>query len=79
MDTQQNRRVVITGLGVVTSIGHDVDTFWSSLQAGKCGVDRISHFDPADYASQIGAEVRDWDVKEHMDPKDARRNDRTTS
>ena len=78
MDAQENRRVVITGLGVVTSIGHDVDTFWSSLLAGKSGVDRISHFNPEAYASQIGAEVRDWDVNAHMDPKDARRNDRYT-
>lgn len=78
MDTQSTRRVVVTGLGVVTSIGHDVETFWSSLMAGKSGVDRISHFDPAAYASQIGAEVRDWDVNEHMDPKNARRNDRYT-
>lgn len=78
METQLNRRVVITGLGVVTSIGHDVDSFWTSLQAGKSGVDRISHFDPEAYASQIGAEVRDWDVNAHMDPKDARRNDRYT-
>lgn len=78
MDTQPNRRVVITGLGVVTSIGHDVKTFWSSLLAGKSGVDRVTHFDPEPYASQIGAEVRDWDVNAHMDPKDARRNDRYT-
>lgn len=73
-----SRRVVITGLGVVTSIGHDVDTFWSSLLAGKCGVERVSLFDPADFACQIGAEVRGWDAAQHMDPKEARRNDRYT-
>ncbi|HEY1764565.1 MAG TPA: beta-ketoacyl-ACP synthase II [Opitutaceae bacterium] len=72
------RRVVVTGLGVVTSIGHDVSSFWASLVAGKIGVDRISLFDPEKFACQIGAEVRNWDVNAHMDPKEARRNDRYT-
>jgi len=73
-----SRRVVVTGLGVVTSIGHDVDTFWASLLAGRCGIQRLSLFDPKDFASQIGAEVRDWEAAQHMDPKEARRNDRYT-
>jgi|UniRef100_UPI00404AFB4C 3-oxoacyl-[acyl-carrier-protein] synthase II len=72
------RRVVVTGLGVVTSIGHNVNDFWSSLLAGKSGISRLTHFDPTDFGSQIGAEVLDWDVAAHMDPKDARRNDRYT-
>jgi 3-oxoacyl-[acyl-carrier-protein] synthase II len=71
-------RVVVTGLGTVTSLGHDVESFWSNLVAGRCGVKRISLFDPSDFASQIGAEVRDWDPALHMDPKEARRNDRYT-
>jgi len=71
-------RVVITGLGAVTSIGHDVDTFWASLIAGRSGVRRVALFDPSAYASQMGAEVRDWEAAEHMDPKEARRNDRYT-
>ncbi len=73
-----SRRVVITGLGVVTSLGHDVDTFWSSLIAGRGGIHRITLFDPTNFASQIGAEVRDWDAAKHMDPKEVRRNDRYT-
>lgn len=73
-----SRRVVVTGLGVVTSLGHDVETFWSSLLAGKCGVQRVTLFDPTEYACQIGAEVRDWEAAQHMDPKEARRNDRYT-
>jgi 3-oxoacyl-[acyl-carrier-protein] synthase II len=73
-----SRRVVVTGLGVVTSIGHDVASFWSSLIAGRCGIKRVSLFDPTDFASQIGAEVRDWDAAQHMDPKEVRRNDRCT-
>jgi 3-oxoacyl-[acyl-carrier-protein] synthase II len=79
MDTSSSsRRVVVTGLGAVTSLGHDVETFWKNLVAGQCGVRRISLFDPKDFASQIGAEVRDWDAAQHMDPKEARRNDRYT-
>jgi len=69
---------VITGLGVVTSIGHDVASFWASLVAGRIGVDRVTLFDPSSFACQIGAEVRDWEVTAHMDPKEARRNDRYT-
>jgi len=68
----------VTGLGVVTSIGHDVASFWSALVAGKIGVHRVTHFDPSDFACQIGAEVRNWDVNQFMDPKEARRNDRYT-
>jgi 3-oxoacyl-[acyl-carrier-protein] synthase II len=79
MDTSaSSRRVVVTGLGTVTSIGHNVDTFWASLLAGRSGIDRIQLFDPSEFASQIGAEVRDWDPAQYMDAKEARRNDRYT-
>ncbi|HEY9153852.1 MAG TPA: beta-ketoacyl-ACP synthase II, partial [Opitutaceae bacterium] len=71
-------RVVVTGLGAITSLGHDVDTFWNSLLAGKCGIDRVTLFDPTPFACQIGAEVRNWQADQHMDPKEARRNDRYT-
>jgi 3-oxoacyl-[acyl-carrier-protein] synthase II len=73
-----SRRVVVTGLGVVTSLGHDVASFWSALLAGRSGVDRVRQFDPSEFACQIGAEVRNWDVTQHMDAKEARRNDRYT-
>jgi 3-oxoacyl-[acyl-carrier-protein] synthase II len=76
--SSSSRRVVVTGLGAVTSIGHDVDAFWASLIAGRGGIRRVAQFDPSDFASQIGAEVTDWDAAQHMDPKEARRNDRYT-
>jgi 3-oxoacyl-[acyl-carrier-protein] synthase II len=76
--TTSGRRVVVTGLGAVTSIGHDVASFWSSLIAGRIGIDRVTLFDPTHFACQIGAEVRNWDVNQLMDPKEARRNDRYT-
>ncbi|MET0263404.1 MAG: beta-ketoacyl-ACP synthase II [Rariglobus sp.] len=73
-----SQRVVVTGLGAIHGLGHDVDSFWASLLAGKPGVGRVSLFDPTPFATQVGAEVRDWNVEEHMDPKEARRNDRYT-
>jgi 3-oxoacyl-[acyl-carrier-protein] synthase II len=75
---EPDRRVVVTGLGVVTSIGHDVASFWAGIVGGKIGVDRVTLFDPSAFACQIGAEVRNWDVNQLMDPKEARRNDRYT-
>jgi len=79
MESSSNsRRVVVTGLGVVAALGHDVDSFWAALVAGRSGISRVSLFDPAGFASQIGGEVRDWDAAQHMDPKEARRNDRYT-
>jgi 3-oxoacyl-[acyl-carrier-protein] synthase II len=73
-----SNRVVITGLGAVVSIGHDVAGLWSALLAGRSGVKRVASFDPAAFACQIGAEVSDWDAANHMDPKEVRRNDRYT-
>ncbi|MFM7750792.1 MAG: beta-ketoacyl-ACP synthase II [Opitutaceae bacterium] len=73
-----SRRVVVTGLGAVASLGHNVGDLWASLLAGRSGVKRVSLFDPSPYASQIGAEVTDWDAAQFIDPKEARRNDRYT-
>ena len=73
-----HKRVVVTGMGVVASLGHDVNDFWANLLAGKCGIDRVSLFDAKDYSCQIGAEVRGWDPAQLMDPKEVRRNDRYT-
>ncbi|MBL9215057.1 MAG: beta-ketoacyl-ACP synthase II [Opitutaceae bacterium] len=73
-----SKRVVVTGMGVIASLGHNVNDFWSSILAGKSGIDRVSLFDAKDYSCQIGAEVRGWDAAQHMDPKEARRNDRYT-
>lgn len=73
-----SQRVVVTGLGVVHSLGHTADAFWASLLAGKNGITRISLFDPTPYATQIGAEITGWNADDHMDPKEARRNDRYT-
>ena len=71
------RRVVITGLGVVSPIGHDVNTFWSTLIAGGCGVDKITAFDAAAFDCQIAAEVKGFDPTPALpSPKEIRRTDR---
>lgn len=71
-------RIVVTGLGVVTALGHDVETFWANLLAGKNGIARVTQFDATDYPCQIGAEVLGFDPAKYMDPKEVRRNDRYT-
>lgn len=71
------RRVVVTGLGVVTPLGLDMDTLWKNLLAGECGVDRISRFDPAAFDTQIAAEVKTFNaLPAFPSPKDERRTDR---
>ena len=72
------KRVVVTGMGVIASLGHNVEDFWTAILAGKNGIDRVTLFDAKDYTCQIGAEVRSWDATQHMDAKEVRRNDRYT-
>jgi 3-oxoacyl-[acyl-carrier-protein] synthase II len=72
------RRVVVTGIGVVSAVGLDLPSFWEGLLAGKSGIDRITAFDAKDFTCQIAAEVRGFDAATVMDPKEARRNDRYT-
>jgi 3-oxoacyl-[acyl-carrier-protein] synthase II len=71
----QKRRVVVTGLGVISPVGIGVQTSWSNLVAGKSGITRISKFDPSNFASQIAGEVKDFDVSQFLPAKDARRMD----
>ena len=73
------RRVVITGLGVLTPIGNDVETFWSNLKNGVSGIHTIDAFDTAAYDCKIGGQVRGFDPKPFFkNPKDVRRTDRFT-
>ena len=73
----QDRRVVVTGLGVVTPLGNDVDTFWSRLVAGECGIDRITAFDATGYDTQIAGQVTNFDpAPAFPNPKEVRRTDR---
>jgi 3-oxoacyl-[acyl-carrier-protein] synthase II len=71
------RRVVVTGLGLVTPLGHDLDTFWKNLLAGQCGIDKITAFDPTGFDTQIAAQVKPFDMSPAFpSPKEVRRTDR---
>ncbi|MDB6053980.1 MAG: 3-oxoacyl-(acyl-carrier-protein) synthase 2 [Verrucomicrobiales bacterium] len=79
MSNSTERRVVITGLGVVSSLGQNIDAFWKNIIGGHCGIDRISLFDASNFDCQIAAEVRDFDPNPAFpSPKDVRRSDRYT-
>ena len=68
-----NRRVVVTGMGAITPIGLSVDDFFASVKEGKTGFAEITHFDASEYKCHIAAEVKNFDVKQYMDPKAAKR------
>ena len=70
------RRVVITGLGIISPVGIGIAAAWQSIVAGKSGITRITHFDPGAMAAQIAGEVKDFDVTQYLSAKDARRMDR---
>jgi len=71
------RRVVITGLGVVTPLGHELDTFWNQLLNGQCGIDQITAFDPAAFDTKIAGQVKNFDLAPAFpSPKEIRRTDR---
>jgi len=72
------RRVVVTGLGVVSPVGNDVPSFWSNLLQGISGVDYIRSFDARTYSSQIAAEVSDFDPLQYFTQKEVNRMDRVT-
>jgi 3-oxoacyl-[acyl-carrier-protein] synthase II len=69
------RRVVVTGLGVVSPVGIGVQPAWSNLIAGKSGITRITKFDPSKFSSQVAGEVKDFDVSQYIPAKEARRMD----
>ena len=71
----ERRRVVVTGLGIVSPVGNDVPTAWDNLVAGKSGISRITRFDAKDFRAQIAGEVKDFHVESCMPAKEARRMD----
>ena len=74
-----DRRVVVTGMGVASSLGTEIDVLWENITEGRCGIDRITAFDVSDYACQIAAEVKDFDPEPAFpNPKEVRRADRFT-
>lgn len=67
------RRVVVTGLGIISPLGNDVGTFWQALIAGKSGIGPLMTFDASAFDSRIAGEVKDFEPAKYLDPKDARR------
>jgi len=73
----KDRRVVITGLGVISPVGNDLETFWTNLKEGKSGIGKITAFNISNYDCKIAGEVRNFDPKAvFKNPKDVRRTDR---
>jgi len=70
------QRVVVTGMGVMTALGRDLETFWGSLMAGKSGVSLVESFDVSEYPTKIAASIKDFNPEDYMDKKEARRMDR---
>ena len=77
-EARKQKRVVVTGIGTIASLGVGIDPFWENILAGKSGIDTVTLFDATEYPSKVGSEVRDFDPGDFMDPKEARRNDRFT-
>ncbi|MDR2720989.1 MAG: beta-ketoacyl-ACP synthase II [Puniceicoccales bacterium] len=69
-------RVVVTGLGVVTSLGIGIAEFWKNIIAGRSGIDVVQSFDVSEFSCKIAGEVRNFEASDYMDGKSARRNDR---
>jgi len=75
-DLADSQRVVVTGLGAITPIGLDVDSFFQGLLDGKNGISKVEAFDTEKFTCKIGGEIKNFDATNYMDPKAVRRNDR---
>ena len=69
------RRVVITGLGIVSPVGNDIQTAWQNIVGGQSGIGQITRFDPTDFNCHIAGEVKDFDVTQYLSAKEARQMD----
>ncbi len=69
------RRVVVTGLGLVTPVGNTVEESWSNIKAGKSGIAPIEHFDASAFNTRFGGSVKDFDISPYLNPKEARKMD----
>lgn len=70
-----SRRVVVTGLGLITPVGNDVDSAWKAIVNGQSGINKIEHFDTSDFSTQFGGTVKGFDCADYMSAKEARRMD----
>ncbi len=74
-ERSDDTRVVVTGMGAITPLGLDVDSSWTKLLNGESGISPITHFDATGYRAQIAGVIKDFDAKQYMNAKDARRYD----
>ncbi|WP_088005714.1 beta-ketoacyl-ACP synthase II [Indiicoccus explosivorum] len=73
-----NRRVVITGIGAVSPVGNSAEESWESVKAGKSGIGPLSRLDPAEFPAKVSAEVKDFNIEDYIERKEARKMDRFT-
>ncbi len=71
-------RVVVTGIGIVSPIGHGIENFWTNIKAGKCGISMIESFDTTDFKVKVAGEIKDYDPTLTINKKEAKRMDRFT-
>ena len=69
------RRVVVTGLGIVSPVGNDVATAWANITAGRSGIGPITHFDASTFPTRIAGEIRDFDPAQYVAAKDVKKMD----
>ena len=69
------KRVVVTGLGLVTPVGNTVKESWDNILAGKSGISLIDQFDTSGFNTRFGGSVKDFDISPYLNPKDARKMD----
>ena len=69
------RRVVVTGLGIISPVGNDIATAWENILKGVSGIGPVTHFDASAYATRIAGQVRDFDPAQWMAPKDVKKMD----
>jgi 3-oxoacyl-[acyl-carrier-protein] synthase II len=74
-DAVNSRRVVVTGLGLVTPLGNDVASSWEALKAGRSGINLLEHFDVSDFSTRFGGSIKNFDYSEFLSTKEARRMD----
>lgn len=70
------RRVVVTGLGTVCPVGNDVETMWENIKNGVCGIDEITHFDTTDFKVKLAGEIKNLNIEDYINKKEAKRLDR---
>ena len=75
-DIHLMKRVVITGMGVISPVGNNIETFWNRIKSGEHGISFIESFDTSDIDVKVAAEIKDFDPTQYIEKKEARRTDR---